>query len=229
MRRLLHPGQVRKRAVVQRRAGADDQLEGLIGRGLEAGQVSGAAAGANRAEAGACDKAIVDGCAERRLEVTAETSSKLATEQVVAGVVATRRQRVQDLEVGMRGVVERLDQRLNDGDRAVVGAGVAPALEVVGGRNVPRAPLRRLVTVQAVVDRYAVGDPSAQRGLELEVGGQRVDRVGAEAQQHVDVASPMSRTSDASCGPTGSTGPSPVARYCTTPPPNCPLRAAASA
>ena len=39
--------------------------------------------------------------------------------------------------------VERRDQRLNDGDQAVGGAGITPLLQVMRSRNVPIAQLQR--------------------------------------------------------------------------------------
>src|SRR6185437_15397836 len=45
--------------------------------------------------------------------------------------------------------VERRDERLLDGERAVEGPGIAPGLELVGGRYMPRAARGGLVDQQS--------------------------------------------------------------------------------
>ena len=45
--------------------------------------------------------------------------------------------------------IERLDERLNDADRSVVGAGIAPGFKIVRFRNVPLAKLGGLVAMRA--------------------------------------------------------------------------------
>jgi hypothetical protein len=60
-------------------------------------------------------------------------------------------ERGEDLDLGER-VVERGDEGLDDRDRPVRRAQVPPALEGVGGGQVPVAALGRLVEVEAVVD-----------------------------------------------------------------------------
>ena len=52
-------------------------------------------------------------------------------------------------------VVERLDQRLDEGDCPIIGAGVTPAFEVVSRGYVPVTVLRGLVLVEAQVDATA--------------------------------------------------------------------------
>jgi len=45
--------------------------------------------------------------------------------------------------------VERLNERLNDADRSIVGAGVAPGLEIMRLRHMPMAKLGGLVAMRA--------------------------------------------------------------------------------
>ena len=50
------------------------------------------------------------------------------------------------------GVVERSDQRLDDADGAVEGAGIAPGFEFMRGVDVPLAEFGGFVLIEAVVD-----------------------------------------------------------------------------
>ena len=50
-------------------------------------------------------------------------------------------------------VVERRDDRLNDGRRAIDGAGVAPAFERMGERKLPLAEFAGLVALLAEMQR----------------------------------------------------------------------------
>ena len=73
--------------------------------------------------------------------------------------------------------VERIDQRLHDGNRSVVGARIGPGLKRVRGGNVPVGDRARLVHV-----RTEMGDDLCLvegRG-ELEIGWHRVDGVGIQ-------------------------------------------------
>ena len=142
-------------------------------------------AGAERGEPGAGDEPVVERRPPGRLEVAREHAAEPLAEQVVAGVVAAGGQRVEDLQVRVRVGEERLDERLDDGERAVVGPGVAPLLEVVGARDVPGGALARLVAVEADVDR---GGHARERLLEAQLGRQRVDRVRAQHHQRPDLA-----------------------------------------
>src|SRR5690606_11085528 len=62
---------------------------------------------------------------------------------------------------------ERMDERLDEGDGPVVGAGVAPGLEGVKGRDVEVGERGRLVLVDPQVDRPPC---PPQGGREAEVG-----------------------------------------------------------
>ncbi len=83
--------------------------------------------------------------------------------------------------------VERVDEWLLQGDRAVVGARVPPGLEVVRGIEVPVAVTGSLVGVQPPVH----AQPSRAREQRLgkaEVGGSVVDRVDVEDQEGLHLA-----------------------------------------
>ena len=79
-------------------------------------------------------------------------------------------------------VVERRDQRLDDRDRAVVRARVAPRLEVVRLGDVPVHVHRRLVVVRREVraERHLV-----HRLDEREVARRVVDRIAAEDDERL--------------------------------------------
>ena len=82
-------------------------------------------------------------------------------------------------------LVERLDERLNDRDRAVVRARVRPRFEEVGFGDVPVAQLRGLVVVRAEVDAEA---HLLKARAEVEVGRRVVDGVAADDDEHLDLA-----------------------------------------
>jgi len=113
----------------------------------------------------------------------AEALLILRQKQVVAVLAAPGRQGVQEFEVGEGVLVERLNQGLRDADRAVVGARVAPAFEVVRAGDVPVGRLRRFVAVQARVKR---GADAAHRLAKVHRGGQVVERVRADHGEGVD-------------------------------------------
>ena len=81
--------------------------------------------------------------------------------------------------------MERRDQRLDDGDGAVLGAHVAPRLEPVRAVEVPARPLAGLVDERREVD---AGRHLGERGGEVGVRRRVEDRVAAEDQRRVDLA-----------------------------------------
>ena len=93
----------------------------------------------------------------------------------------------QGLEDVVRGfaAVKRIDQRLHDGDRAVIGAGVGPGLKEVGRGNVPVGDLSGFVDV-----RTEMGDRLrfVERSGKLEIGGRGVDGVGVEDDEPIHLA-----------------------------------------
>src|ERR1035441_3145294 len=89
----------------------------------------------------------------------------------------------------MRGFapVERLNQRLNDAHRSVIGSGIAPRFEIVGFRHMPLAKLGSLVAMRAE-KHFQVDSIRFQRRSEFEIGGRVVGWVPSENQQDLNFA-----------------------------------------
>ncbi len=81
--------------------------------------------------------------------------------------------------------MERPDQRLDNTDRAVHCAGVAPGLELMLQRDMPMAECCRLVVVQAGMD---AGFHPVERLAETESGRRRIGGIDAEHSQRGDLA-----------------------------------------
>ncbi len=118
---------------------------------------------------------------ERRRELRAPL---LADEVVPTGVHA-RRGQVEHLDERVRIVVERLDERLDDRGRAVVGPPVAPLLQVVSAGQVPAGRLGRFVAEAAQVHRVA---HVRQRLLKVQLGRGVVDGIHAQHEEGVHLA-----------------------------------------
>ena len=101
----------------------------------------------------------------------------MLAEEVVSGALGPARERRQHLVRGLRRGIEGIDERLDEGDRPVEGAGIAPRLQAVGLGDLPVAPLGGLLGVQPEVDpqRHLV-----QLRREIEVGRSGEDRVAAQ-------------------------------------------------
>ena len=84
-------------------------------------------------------------------------------------------------------VVERRDQRLHDAHRAVVGAGIAPGLQIVRFVHVPLAEFRGFVLIKPEMhaERNA---RTLERVGEAKIGGRIVGRIAAHDDQHVHLA-----------------------------------------
>ena len=100
---------------------------------------------------------------------------------VVGGAFRLPRQHGQHFVRGLTRV-ERRDQRLHDGDRAIVRPAIAPRLQVMRRGQMPVAKLAGLVLLQAQVD--------AQRGLlqavpEPQLDGRVVRGIAAQDQQQI--------------------------------------------
>lgn len=98
----------------------------------------------------------------------------------------------EDLELAP-AIEERRDEGLLDGDRAVEGALIAPCLELVGARDVPRRDLARLVVERRQMNRRRVG--LGELLLEPEIGRRVVDRVAAEDEERADLTGPIASES----------------------------------
>ncbi len=97
-------------------------------------------------------------------------------------------------------LVQRCDQRLQDRGGAVERSGIAPRLELVGGRNVPVRQQRRFVVVIGQVDAQPQGrhaclavEPQAAAELagEIEFGRGVIDRVPTDDQQYLHAIGPQ--------------------------------------
>ena len=122
-----------------------------------------------------------------RLEVgrTEERRPRLA-DDVEPGTVLTGREKRERLDRAL-APEEREDERLDDGQRPVARPRVAPGLEEVGERRVPRGERRRLVEVRAEVDDLL----GLLRGVgEAEVGRRVVGGVAAEHDERLHLARP---------------------------------------
>ena len=105
----------------------------------------------------------------------------VALDDLVTAALRLIGEHLQNLDGGARRI-QRLDQRLLNGDRAVEGARIAPGFQVVRLRQVPLADLGGLVVVQAQVDAHAgLVDPVAHAQFDRRIEG----RIAAEDQQQV--------------------------------------------
>ena len=110
----------------------------------------------------------------------------VSASQVVSGGVGLAGEQRDEFQCAL-AVVERSDQRLDDADGAVVGAGIAPGFEFVSRIDVPLAEFGGFVLIEAVVN--------AQRNFaalqcvgEIQIGGRIVGRIAAENDQQIDFA-----------------------------------------
>ncbi len=72
-------------------------------------------------------------------------------------------------------LIQRRNQRLNDADRPVIRANIAPRLEIMRFGNVPVAVFAGLIVVEALLDAQR---DFADRLIEFEIGWSHEDRVG---------------------------------------------------
>ena len=154
---LLQPSVVGEPAVIHRRIGTENQLQPLrTGRWrLRLRQCRGPA----RAQRDVPDWqrrvrhcSIVNRLAPPGFEVRARMlRGPVVFHNLVRGALQLPRQHGQHFVRGLARV-ERRDQRLHDGHRAIVCPAVAPRLQVMGHGQVPVAKLAGLVFVQAQVD-----------------------------------------------------------------------------
>ena len=90
-----------------------------------------------------------------------------------------------DKFMGALAVVERSDQRLNDTDRAVIGAGIAPGFELMRLIDVPLAEFRRSRSGRAR-GAHATGTlPFFRAPAKVKIGRRVVGRVAAENHEQI--------------------------------------------
>ena len=182
LRELLQPAVVGETAVVDREVRTEDQLQTALGRRgrgelrrrLTRSRRQHLDVALRRAARG--QESIVQGAAPGRFEVGAQARLPCLADEIVRRDVQTTRQGQQHF-VHRARVVKRFDERLHDAQRAVEGAGVAPALQEMRFRDVPLAQLGGLVGVQAEVHAPL---HAAQHRPEVQVGGCVVDRVATQ-------------------------------------------------
>ena len=98
------------------------------------------------------DPAVVQRLTPERVEIGAGVLFlPVGLNEIVSGCGGVSGEDGDDF-VGALAVVERLDQRLNDADGAVVGAGIAPGFEIVSFGNVPLAEFAGLVAMGAEIN-----------------------------------------------------------------------------
>src|SRR3954447_7898380 len=102
----------------------------------------------------------------------------------VSRLVALAEEGAQHLRLG-DAVEKRRDERLLEGDGAVVGAAVAPVLQRMGGGEEPARALAGLVEEEPAIDRIW---NSPDRLAQVEIGWRSVDRIPGRDYQGVDLA-----------------------------------------
>jgi len=145
IRKLLHPRVVRKAARQELRVRPKDDFELLrVGRRRLDRRHRGRPDGGH-VVARVLQVPVVQHATPPFLERPGKTRTPLLPHEVVPACVDTRRGEVEHLDGRVRVVVQRLDQGLDDRERAVVGAPVAPLLQVVRTGEVPPGCLGRLI------------------------------------------------------------------------------------
>ena len=82
-------------------------------------------------------------------------------------------------------VIQGLDQWLDDGNGAIVGARIAPGFQEMRFGNMPEGLLRSFVEVRRQVDRRV---HILQFVHEIKIVRRIVNRIAAEHEQHIDFA-----------------------------------------
>ena len=152
---FLQPAVVGEAAVVDRGIGPEDHFQfAASASGLRGAAVMSLAV--NRRRLGGQRRvrhhAIVHRAPPPGFEIRARVLARpVAFDDFVRAACPARRSASAELRLRRAAVVERLDQRLLDGDRAIEGARVAPGFQVMRLRQVPLADFGSLVLVQAQV------------------------------------------------------------------------------
>ena len=140
-----------------------------------------------RGEGRAFDPAIMQRLAPELLEVGASVLLlPVGADEIISSRVGLPGEQRDEFQRAL-AVVERSDQRLDDADGAVVGAGIAPGFEFVRRADVPLAEFGGFVLIEAVVHaqrNFAV----LQSVGEVQIGGRVVGGIAAEDDQQIDFA-----------------------------------------
>src|SRR5271167_2003189 len=129
----------------------------------------------------------MQGLAPELLEVDASVLLlPVSASQVVSGGVGLSGEQRDKFQSAL-AVIKRSDQRLDDADRAVVGAGIAPSFQLVCLVNMPLAEFGSLVLIEAVV--HAQRNLAALQGLgKIQIRGSVVGWIAAKDDQQVHFA-----------------------------------------
>jgi hypothetical protein len=191
VRELLEPCVVRALAVLELRARHEEKIRvpGAArerpGLGGERGEHPARRRDGDGSERAVGEEAIVENAVPAPLEVLlSEDAAPRLLHDLVAGAVLPAREKPDQLHVAL-APVERQDQRLDHAERGAERARVAPRLEEMGARHVPRRERAGLVHVRADVDELL--DLAGCRG-EVQLGRRVVGGVAAEHDQGLDAA-----------------------------------------
>ena len=187
-RNLLHPAHVRVAPVVHMRIGPERHFNAARRGRTGAGRQSALRRYRLRREGRAVNPSIVQRLAPVEFRIALRQRAAIAhprrAHRVVGSNIRIVQQRLQDF---MRRVpaVHRIDHRLHDAHRAVIGPRIRPHLEIVRVVDVPVRLLARFVQVRAQMHNR----PNLiQRALEIQIRRRRIDGVRVQDHQPVHLA-----------------------------------------
>ncbi len=153
-------------------------------RGCAAGSSTGCGVAATGCAAVPVTKPSCSDWRQRCLEVAAEARHPGFPHRRVGRRIDPAAQHLEDL-MRAAAAIKRRDQRLDQRDRAVDRAPVAPALERMGERQVPAAGLRGLVGMKPGMDAHA---HARQQLGKFQIAGRGIDRIAIQDQERIDAA-----------------------------------------
>ncbi len=181
---FLQPAVVGELSVVDGGIAADVELDGVGGCGdrIWRWEICGLRGYGFRSVGRAFDPAIVQRLAPELLEVCAGVLFlPIGAQQIVTGRIRLAGEQRHEFQRAL-AAVEGRNQRLNDADRSIVSAGVAPGFEFVRLIDVPLTKFCGFVLIKP--------EMNAKRNLavlqdvgEIEIGGRIVGRIAAENDQ----------------------------------------------
>ena len=188
---FLQPAVVGELSVVDGGVAADVELDGVgVSFGTADGAQSTVPLRGQRSSDANVVPSIHPSCSDLRQNCSKSRAGVLllpvGADEIVSGGVGLAGEQRDEFQRAL-AVIERSDQRLDDADGSVVGAGIAPGFEFVRRVDVPLAEFGGFVLIEAVVH--------AQRNLavlqrvgEVQIGGRIVGRIAAEDDQQIDFA-----------------------------------------
>ena len=147
---LLQPAHIRPAAVVDIRIGPEDDLERILRRGRGNRSLERRARTRLRGlvVGRAVDPALVQRLPPARLKVALDQRLPGLAHRIVGAQHRLIQQRLQNM-MRRLAAIERIDHRLHNRNRAVVGPHIRPRLEIMRRGNVPVRLLARLVDMRA--------------------------------------------------------------------------------